>query len=207
MAENTNGSNKAVGIIITVLIIVVVLTGGWYWFSYKPKQEAIEKARQEQLAKAAAQKKRQEAAARKKAKYDQLITSADKAFEQESWESAKSMYSEAASLYSKEQYPQDQLAIVNEKLDEIAAQSAVGIVQTLSSSTGRFYVVVSSSIDGDLAMDYGNKLAAEGKSVKIIEPFGGARFYRVCLADYNTRDEALIAASSSEEQGAWVLEF
>ncbi|WP_084370484.1 hypothetical protein [Reichenbachiella faecimaris] len=211
MEENSNGTNKATGIIIVILVVIVILGGAWYWFSYKPEQEAKEKARQEQLAKAAAKKKREEAAALKKTKYDQLITNADKEFEQEYWETAKSSYAEASSLFPKEQYPKDQLVLVNQKLDEIAVQTnSAGTVETLSSATGRFYVVVSSSIDGDLAMDYGNKMAEEGNSVKIIEPYGSIKFYRVSLGDYDNWDNAIAAStsfSSIDGDAVWVLEY
>lgn len=208
MEQHSNGNSKTIGIIITLFIVILLIGGGWYWLSYKPEQEAKEKARQEQLARAAAKKKRKEAAARKKAKYDLLITNGDKEFEQEYWETAKSSYAEASALFSKEQYPKDQLAIVNQKLDEMEAQAnAVGKVEIISSSTGRFYVVVSSSIDGDLAMDYGNKMAEDGNSVKIIEPYGSIKFYRVSLGDYDNWESALAAANTSEEQGAWVLAY
>lgn len=211
MEEHSNGNSKTIGIIITLIIVLLLIGGGWYWLSYKPEQEAKEKARQEQLAIAAAKKKREEAAARKKAKYDQLISNGDKEFEQEYWETAKSSYAEASSLFPKEQYPKDQLAIVNQKLDEIAAQvNAVGRVETVSSSTGRFYVVVSSSIDGDLAMDYGNKMAEDGNRVKIIEPYGSIKFYRVSLGDYDNWDSAITASSSFSSidgDAVWVLEY
>lgn len=211
MEENSSDNSKTIGIIITLLIILVIGGGAWYWFSYKPEQEAKEKARQEQLAKAAAKKKREEALARKKAKYEQLITNGDKEFGQEYWETARSSYSEASALFPGEQYPKDQLAIVNQKLEEIEAQeNAVGQVQTISSATGRFYVVVSSSIDGDLAMDFGNKLAEEGNSVKIIEPYGSIKFYRVSLGDYDSWDSAIAASgsfSSTDGEAAWVLEY
>lgn len=211
MEENSNGNNKAVGIIIGIFIVLLIIGGAWYFFSYKPEQEAKEKARQEQLARAAAKKKREEELARKKVKYDQLITNGDKEFEQEYWETAKSSYSEASSLFPKEQYPKDQLVIINQKLDEIEAQvNAVGQVQTISSATGRYYVVVSSSIDGDLAMDFGEKLAEEGNSVKIIEPYGSIKFYRVSLGDYGSIDEALAASgsfSTVDGDAVWVLGY
>ncbi|WP_420318939.1 hypothetical protein [Ekhidna sp.] len=205
-------SNKAVVIIIIVIVVLGGLTGGWYFGKYKPEQEAKEQARLEQIAKQEAEKKRQEEAARRKARYDQLIVDADAAFEQENWGTAQSLYSEATSLYSNEQYPKDQLAIVNAKLDEIAALEArkeAGVVETVSEPNGRFYIIVSSSIDDDLARDYATKLAKEGTSVKLVQHnYNELPFHGVSVGDYDTWDQAQSAASSFTNYGkVWVLKY
>ncbi len=213
MDENSNGSGKTITVIVVIVVVLGLFAGGWYWFMYKPEQIAKEKARQEQIAKEAARKKQEEEAARKKIKYDQLIETADQQYNQEEWESAKSTYTEASSLLPKQQYPQDQLELINQKLEEIAAKEprrAAGVVETISTSTGRFYLVVSSSIDGDLAMDYGSKLAKSGENIKLIEPYGKNRFYRVSIGDYDTNDQAVSASSSISEtygEGVWVLRY
>ncbi|MEM9340145.1 MAG: SPOR domain-containing protein [Bacteroidota bacterium] len=210
MSENTNRS----GTIATVVILVVLLlggAGGWYWFMYLPEQKAKEKARLEQIAKEKAEQKRKEEEAKKKAEYEKLIQDADAAFGQEQWELASSLYAQASSLYPNESYPKDQLVLTDTKLDEIAeleARRASGIVETVSSSTGRFYVVVSSSVDGDLAMDYASQLAKEGNYVKIVEPYASNKlFHRVTLGDYATWDEAVAATGSFSAygNGVWVL--
>ncbi|WP_370086853.1 hypothetical protein [Ekhidna sp.] len=213
MNEYSNRSSKTGVVIIIIAIVLLVSAGAWYVFSFKPEQEAKEKARLEEIAKAEAEKKRQEQAAQRKARYDQLIVDADEAYAQENWESARSLYSEALSLYSNQQYPQDQLAIVNSKLDEIAAREAkkaAGVVETVSSPTGRFYLIVSSSIDDDLAMDYAGKLAKEGNDVKLVAHNANELpFYGVSLGDYATWDEAVAASASFSgyENGVWVLKY
>lgn len=213
MEENSSGSSKTTGIIIIIVVVLVILAGGWYFGMYRPEQEAREKARQEQIAKERARKKREEQAKQKKARYDQLIVDGDESFQQEYWESAKSSYSEALGLFSNEQYPQDQLTIINQKLDSIAqldAEPVPGTVQTISAATGRFYVVVSSSIDGDLAMDYAQKMAAEGNSPRLIQPFGKDKFYRVALGDYDSWDSAVSASSTfstTDGSPVWVLKY
>ncbi len=210
MDEKPTKGNKTGIVILVVIVVLLAVIGGWYFAMYKPEQEAKEKARLEQIAKEKARKKREAEAAKKKAKYDQLIGQGDQAVEEEYWETAQSAYMQASSLFPKQQYPLDQLTLVNEKLEEIALRSRVGTVETVSSATGRFYVVVSSSIDGDLAMDYGNRMAKEGSSVKIIEPYGKVKFYRVSLDDYAAVDEALAASSSIsalDGNGSWILKY
>ncbi len=203
---------------ITIVVIVIIALLGasvaiWYWGIEKPAQEAAEKARLEQIAKEQAEQRRKEEAAQKQVQYDQLIASGDAAFDQERWNEAYSFYSDASATLPNQQYAKDQLALVSVKLEEIAAleaKKAAGFVETLESPTGRFYVIVSSSFDGDLAMDYATKLAKEGNDVKIIPPKGSNKFFhRVSVGDYDTWDQAVSATStfSSFESEVWVLKY
>lgn len=211
MGENAN--NKVAGIIVVIVIILGGVVAAWYWGMYKPEQEAKEQARLEQIAQEEADQKRREQAAQRKARYDDLIANADLAFEREDWQTAQSLYSQASSLFSNEPYPQDQLALVNAKLDEIAAQEArraAGVVERVTSPTGRFYVIVSSSIDDDLAMDYASKLAKEGTAVKLIAHNANELpFHGVSVGDYDTWDQAVAAsqALNGYENGGWVLKY
>ncbi|MFZ5970489.1 MAG: hypothetical protein ACOYXA_02760 [Bacteroidota bacterium] len=61
-----------------------------------------------------------------------------------------------------------------------------GTIETLSERTNRYYVVISSAVDGDLVMDYAKKLSAQGISTKIIPPFGKYKFHRIAIADHET---------------------
>ena len=63
---------------------------------------------------------------------------------------------------------------------------AIGTIETLSGRSGRYYVVIASSIDGDLIMDYAKRLSANGVSTKIIPPFGKSSFHRLAVADGDT---------------------
>lgn len=213
MSEHSNRNSKAAVVIVILVFVLAGLAGAWYWFMYKPEQEAKEKARLEQIANEEAEKKAAELAAQNKVKYDKLIENADVEFEQGNWGKAQSLYTEASSLFPGQQYPQDQLALVNAKLDEmvvLAAKRAAGIVETVSSPTGRFYIIVSSSIDDDLAMDYASKLAKEGNNVKIIEHDANKLFYyRVSVGDYDTREQAETASASFSNYSSelWVLNY
>ena len=213
MSEHTS-QNGRVGIIVGVVVLVIASSlGAWYFFKYKPDQEAKEKARLEQIAKAEAEEKRKQQAVKRKTKYDQLIKSGDEQFYLEQWEAARSQYAEASAIIKNQDYPKNQIALIDVRLNEIAAIEArkvAGVVETISSPTGRFYIIVSSSIDDDLALDYAKKLVAQGEEVKIVEHEASSHFYyRVALGDYATQELADAASLSFGDYGSdiWVLKY
>lgn len=209
MNEYSSRSNKPI-IIVIVVVVILGLAAIWYFFMYKPAQEAKEQARLEQIAQQEAEKKRQEEAAQRRARYDQLISNADSEFQSENWAEAQSLYTQASSLYSNQQYPKDQLVLVNAKLDEIAeleARRAAGVIDVVSESDGRFYLIISSSVDDDMATDYARKLALEGNDVKVVEHVvESLSYFGVSVGDYDTWDQAVSASSSFSAFGSvWVL--
>ncbi len=85
-----------------------------------------------------------------------------------------------------------------------------GTIETISARTGRYYVVVASAVDGDLAMDYANKLSQAGNNVKIIEPYGSVIFHRVAVRDLASWDEAQKMADDLKAEygdGVWVKKY
>jgi hypothetical protein len=81
------------------------------------------------------------------------------------------------------------------RLDSLANVSKVGTLEVLSERTGQYYVVIASNIDDDLLTDYANKLVKEGKSVKLIPPFGKkGKFYRLAVEGKDTYADAQAAA-------------
>jgi hypothetical protein len=59
-------------------------------------------------------------------------------------------------------------------------------------------------------MDYAKKLSTEGKGVKIIEPYGKSRNYRVTISDYASVGEAtsnLASLKSNYGDGVWALKY
>lgn len=87
---------------------------------------------------------------------------------------------------------------------------AVGTVETLTGKTGRYYVVVASDIDDDLAMDYAKKLSVAGNSIKIIPPFGKSQFFRLAVGDYDTFADAQAKADEAKANfgnNVWVLKY
>jgi len=91
------------------------------------------------------------------------------------------------------------------------ATPAVGSIETLSGRSGRYYVVVASSIDGDLTMDYAKKLSAKGITTKIIPPFGNSKFHRLAVAEGDTYANAQATADGMKggEYGdkVWVVKY
>src|SRR5688572_24892422 len=94
---------------------------------------------------------------------------------------------------------------------QVAATPAVGTIETLSGRSGRYYVVVASSIDGDLIMDYAKKLSMKGVSTKIIPPFGKSSFHRLAIAEgdtYPTTQEAADGLKGGDYgDKVWVVKY
>lgn len=97
--------------------------------------------------------------------------------------------------------------------DSLAALTATpkeGSIETLTDRTRRYYVVITSAIDGDLVMDYAKKLSAKGVSTKIIPPFGKYKFSRLAIGDHDTFANAQAAADAAKAEyggAVWVLKF
>ncbi|MEP1093503.1 MAG: SPOR domain-containing protein [Cyclobacteriaceae bacterium] len=102
----------------------------------------------------------------------------------------------------------------NTQTQRPAAQPAVattpGAINRLEERTGNAYVIIASFVDEDIAMDYANKLASEGKSPSIIPPFGNGLFNRVAIAGFPTIAAATQGIDSFKgEYGedVWVLKY
>ncbi|MBV6639428.1 MAG: hypothetical protein KI791_01865 [Cyclobacteriaceae bacterium] len=206
MAEQSNNTGKVVAIILIIVFVLAALVSAWYWFMYKPEQEAKERARQEQLAREKAEQERlAQEQAQNQLRYDKLILDADSLFILRRWENARSLYIDALAILPDQTYPRDQITLINSKLEMSA-----GEVETITESTGRFYVIISSSLDDDLAMDYAKKLSDAGNNVKVVEhQMNKNTYFGVSLGDYDTWDQAVSATLefNSYGEGVWVLKW
>jgi hypothetical protein len=93
---------------------------------------------------------------------------------------------------------------------EANAKPAVGTIETLTQRSGHYFVIISSSVDGDLAMDEAKKLSAKGVSSKIIPPFGKWKFYRLGIGDFDSFASAQSSADASKGEygnALWVMKF
>ncbi|MFY0627368.1 MAG: SPOR domain-containing protein [Reichenbachiella sp.] len=91
-----------------------------------------------------------------------------------------------------------------------ASSAAPGEIVNVSERTSKSYIIIGSFVDGDLAMDYANELSADGKGVKIIEPYGKSKRYRVSIADYPTYGDAAGQIDSFKEEfgdQVWALKY
>jgi tetratricopeptide (TPR) repeat protein len=197
------------GAIIALLLIVLVLVGGGaagYFLWYKPMQE-------------------------KEAQYAALVEQGNELFNGGNWEGALSKYEEARKLKPNDKYTDDRISLARVEINKLAeirraeeermaaeraaqekaeATPRVGSIETISARTGRYFVVVASNIDGDLAMDYAKKHIESGKSFKIIEPFGTSKFHRITIQDFETFNEAQARADELKAEmgdGLWVLKY
>lgn len=117
---------------------------------------------------------------------------------------------EEADRIAREKEEEERKRLEAEAAAAAAAKPAVGTYETLSSRTGRYYVVVASAVDGDLIADYAKKLSAKGTSSKIIPPFGKWKFYRLTIGDFDSFASAQASADSSKPEfgeGAWVIKY
>lgn len=108
------------------------------------------------------------------------------------------------------QLQEEQRRLEQARLDSINAIPKEGTIETLSDRTRRYYVIVSSAIDGDLVMDYAKRLSAKGVSTKIIPPFGKYKFSRLAIGDYDTFATAQTSADAAKTEygtAVWVLRF
>lgn len=90
------------------------------------------------------------------------------------------------------------------------AKPAEGAIETLSQRTGHYFVIIASSIDGDLVMDQAKKLSAKGIGSKIIPPFGKWKFYRLGIGDFDSFANAQTSADASKAEygnGLWVMKY
>ena len=90
------------------------------------------------------------------------------------------------------------------------AQPKIGTIEAISERTNRYYVVVSSGLDGDLAMDYAKKEVNNGTNIKLLSPLGTNKFHRVTVADHDSWAAAENAANdlkSTFGDDVWVLKY
>lgn len=105
--------------------------------------------------------------------------------------------------------------VIDEELAESTETSfggEEGAYETINARTGRYFIVLNSFFDGDLAEDYAKSLAKDGFDTKIISPVEAKKgFHRVVLSnDYGTWHAA--DANVGELKGVfgetiWVLKY
>lgn len=104
------------------------------------------------------------------------------------------------------------LAEEQRRADSLAnLKPTIGVVESLTERTGKYYVVVASAIDDDLIMDYAQKLSKKGVSSKIIPPFRKTKFSRLAVDSKDTYAEAQAQADAMKggDYGneIWVVKY
>ena len=92
----------------------------------------------------------------------------------------------------------------------VEAEPEPGTSTTISESTGRYYVVIGSFIDADLAGDLVAKLSANGVTTMVLMPKTEKIYTRVALSDFGSWAEAQsVAEQMKGEYGdkVWVYKY
>lgn len=73
----------------------------------------------------------------------------------------------------------------------IEPEPTTGEITTINAYTQRYYVVVNSFVDEDLAMDYAKELSADGLDITILAPPEGQKgMYRVTVDNFSSYSDA-----------------
>lgn len=111
---------------------------------------------------------------------------------------------------TKSKTPAQRPAVNTAKPKPQQVASNPGTVNSLTARTGNAFIIIASFVDGDMAMDYANKLAGEGKSPSIIPPFGNAITHRVAISGYPSiaaAQNALGGFQGEYGQDIWILKY
>ena len=87
---------------------------------------------------------------------------------------------------------------------------AIGAISVKGQPLDKYYLIVASFLDNDLAFDYAEKLILSGSNVIIIPPFSTSKLTRVALLEYETLDKANIGLDKYKDEfddKLWVLKY
>lgn len=99
--------------------------------------------------------------------------------------------------------------VIEEEPEPIEPVKTAGVFE-INEPTGRYHVIVASSIDVDLIRDYGNKLAAQGMTCNILAPRGNKKFHRLSVDDYVLLNDASIKSEQLKGtlgEDVWVIRY
>ena len=90
-----------------------------------------------------------------------------------------------------------------------SAQKVIGSISKISQPLDKYYLILASFFDNDLAFDYAEKLILSESNLTIISPFSMSKFTRVAL-EYETLDKAKIGLDKYKDKFAeqlWILKY
>ncbi len=100
---------------------------------------------------------------------------------------------------------------MEEAVDEEPVEMQEGIIETISGQTGRYYIVLNSFFDGDMAMDYAEKLSDQGVNIVILKPDTRRGFNRVALSEsfssWSEAESRLNELKNTYGQNIWILKY
>jgi|TARA_B110000046_G_scaffold44944_1_gene49975 hypothetical protein len=87
---------------------------------------------------------------------------------------------------------------------------ASGTISEITQPLNKYYLIVASFFDKDLAIDYADKLILSGSNVIIIPPFSKSKFTRVALGEYETLEKVSAGINNYKDEfdeQLWVLKY
>jgi len=108
-----------------------------------------------------------------------------------------------------QQEPVEQEPVIQEPEPDPEPIRQAGVFE-INEPTGRYHVIVASSIDKDLVHDYGNKLAKQGMMCNILAPRGNRKFHRLSVADFTSLNDAAIKSEQLKHtlgEDVWVIRY
>ena len=87
---------------------------------------------------------------------------------------------------------------------------AIGAITEISQPLDKYYLIVASFLDNDLAFDYAQKLILSGSNVIIILDSHVRYFTRVALLEYETFDKANVGLDKHKDEfdeQLWILKY
>lgn len=130
---------------------------------------------------------------------------ADRLREEQLTENEKNLSSNEADLLELKEFSEE---FTEPKHQQEAQQESP--IMVINAPTGLYYVIISSYIDIDLAMDYAKKLNKQGIHSKIITPASDKHFVRLSIAQAATWKEAKQKADELKTtygNQVWVMKY
>ncbi|EON76722.1 hypothetical protein ADIS_2781 [Lunatimonas lonarensis] len=102
------------------------------------------------------------------------------------------------------------IAVVDQSGADVLDTELKLVEITSKGSSPRYFVVVGSFIDDDLARDYAKKLNQSGLKTYLIHPYGDIDFFRLAVEEHANVTEALTVIEQVQadfEENLWVLKY
>ena len=115
----------------------------------------------------------------------------------------------AAAIKADEERKAEQAARDAAAIEESEAAES-GTFSIITEPTGRYYIVIESFVDSDMAADYGKELAGKGMSTALLSPQGKRKFHRLTVGDFGSFVEAQEDANKLKAEfgdDLWVLKY
>ena len=108
--------------------------------------------------------------------------------------------------------PEEPVAIVEEPEvveEEIPETFDVTLIRSRAASP-RYFVVVGSFIDEDMALDFSARLNRQDKNTYIVYPYGDVAYYRLAIGEYDNLARAVEVLEENQanfKENLWVLKY